>query len=380
MFFTAGCLVVVAIAALWVFRCWRRPAYTASILDTEGRLLPRSVATLEQLWIGGVKQGVLVRGQNVSNPVLLYLHGGPGTSELGMLRQHNMPTLEKHFTVAVWDQRGAGISFAAGKPESGMTVEQFIADTHEVTLVLCERFQQPKIYLVGHSWGSMLGMVTVQRHPERYHAYIGVGQVVDMREGERISFDWTLAQARKAGNGRAMARLQAMGPPPYLGQFRRKLMLQRRLLGKFGGEVHGNPRGGMPTMLRGVWAASEYSWQDRINVFRGVFANMRSMWPQIIDIDLRELAPEIHVPVVFLEGRFDFEALSMLAEAYFQQLRAPNKTWIWFEKSAHFPNTEEAEKFNRFFIERLVQETTVRSSPQRSAETSQASASAHAAA
>jgi pimeloyl-ACP methyl ester carboxylesterase len=349
-------LAVIASTALLAALAWRRPRSTAPIVDATGRPLPRSVATLERVQIGGVEQGLLIRGHDVANPVLLYLHGGPGTSEIGMVRTHNMPVLEKHYTVAVWDQRGAGLSYAAREPESGMTVEQFIADTRELTLLLCRRFQQPKIVLVGHSWGSVLGVLTVHRYPELYHAYVGVGQVVDLQEGERLSYAWTLAQALTAGDRRSVARLKAIGPPPYLGKLRSKLMTQRRILGQYGGEVHGNPRGGMFTLLRGLLASSEYSWPDRINVFRGIFANMRSMWPKIVSIDLRLQAPEIGVPVYFLEGRYDHEAPAELAERYLEQLRAPRKTLIWFERSAHFVNTEEADNFNQFFVDRLFQE------------------------
>ena len=315
--------------------------------------MPGSIACLER----GVEQGLLIRGVSVDNPVLLYLHGGPGTSELGMLRQHNIPALEKHFIVVVWDQRGAGMSYAAREPESAMTVEQFIADVHELTLLLCQRFQQPKIYLVGHSWGSALGALTVHQYPDLYYAYVGVGQVVDIQEGERISYAWTLAQAEQAGDTQFVAQLKAIGTPPYLGKFRSKLTTQRRILGKYGGEVHGNPRGGMSTLLRGLIGSNEYSWPDRINVFRGIVANMSLMLPKILDIDLLVQVPELKVPVYFLEGRYDWEAPAVLAECYLQRLKAPHNELIWFERSAHFVNTEEADSFNQFFIDRLLRET-----------------------
>ncbi len=350
-------LAIASIATLVAVLAWSRRGTTAPIRDPSDKTLPGSVASLERVMLGGVEQGLLIRGLSVANPVLLYLHGGPGTSELGMVRTHNMPVLEKHFTVVVWDQRGAGMSYAAREPESGMSVEQFIADAHELTLLLCKRFEQPKIYLVGHSWGSALGALTVHRHPELYRAYVGVGQVVDMREGERLSYAWTLAQAEQAGDARSVAQLKAIGPPPYLGKFRSKLMTQRRILGKYGGEVHGNSRGGISTLARGLLGSSEYSWPDRINVFRGIFANMRLMWPKILDIDLMAQAPELKVPVYFLEGRHDYEAPSVLAERYFEMLKAPRKTLIWFERSAHFVNTEEADSFNRFFVDRLLRET-----------------------
>jgi pimeloyl-ACP methyl ester carboxylesterase len=330
---------------------------TAPIVDAQGARLPGSVAVLEKVMLGGVEQSLLIRGRSVRNPVLLYLHGGPGTSELGMLRVHNIPALEAHFTVVVWDQRGAGRSYAAREPASGMNVEQFISDTHELTKLLCARFQQRKIYIVGHSWGSLLGVLTVARYPELYHGYVGIGQAVDMQEGERVSYAWALAQAEKANDRKSVAQLERIGPPPYFGELRPKLMTQRRILAKYGGEVYGNPRGGMPALLSGLLRSSEYTWQDRIDVFRGVLANMRLMWPQILSIDLMAQVPELKVPVYFLEGRHDYEAPAVLAERYFEALAAPRKTLVWFERSAHFVNTEEADAFNRFFIDRLLPET-----------------------
>lgn len=349
--------VTAVLTGMLAARAWFRAPFTAPFVDALGKPVPGSIARLERVMIGGVEQGLLIRGLSMANPVLLYLHGGPGTSEMGMVRIHNIPALEKHFTVVIWDQRGAGMSYAAREPESGMSVAQFIADAHELTLLLCRRFEQSKIYLVGHSWGSALGALTVHRYPELYHAYVGVGQVVNMREGERISYAWTLAQAEQAGDSRSVAQLKAIGPPPYLGKFRSKLMTQRRVLGKYGGEVHGNSRGGMSTLLRGLIGSSEYSWPGRINVFRGIFANMSLMWPKILDINLMTQAPELKVPVYFLLGRHDYEAPSVLAERYFEALKAPRKTLIWFERSAHFVNTEEPDSFNQFFIDRLLRET-----------------------
>lgn len=332
------------------------PGTTAPITDGLGRIAPESVAELEMVLLGGVPQGLLVRGWNVSNPVLLFLHGGPGTSELGMLRTYNLPALEQHFTVAVWDQRGAGRSFAAIEPASGMTVEQLLADTRELVELLRRRFGQEKIYLAGHSWGSLLGALTVHRHPELFHAFVGIGQAVNMLEGERISWDWTLAQAQEAGDARSVAKLRKIGRPPYAGDLRSKVIAQRAILGKYRGEVHGNPRGGLPIVLSTLLKTREYSWRDRVNFFRGIFATMRVLWPQILELDLVRLAPELKVPVYFLEGRHDYETPSVLAERYLEVLQAPRKALVWFERSAHFVNAEEPEAFNRFFVDRLLRE------------------------
>jgi pimeloyl-ACP methyl ester carboxylesterase len=349
-------MALALLAALVAIACLI-PGSTAPIADAQGRPVPGSIAVLEKVTLGGVEQSLLIRGRNVANPVLLYLHGGPGTSELGMVRAYNIPALERHLTVVVWDQRGAGKSFAAHEPVSGMNVEQLISDAHELTVLLCQRFDQKKIYLVGHSWGSALGALTVARYPGLYHAYVGIGQAVNIREGERISYEWTLAQAEKAHDSRSVAKLKEIGAPPYSGDVRSKVVAQRAILGKYGGEVHGSRRGGLFIVLGCLLKVSEYSWPDRINYFRGIFASMRLLWPQILSINLLEQAPELKVPVYFLEGRHDYEAPSVLAEQYFQALEAPRKTLVWFENSAHFVNTEEADAFNQFFVDRLLPET-----------------------
>ncbi len=329
---------------------------TAPIIDARGKPVPGSIASLERVRLGGVLQSLVIRGCSVANPVLLYLHGGPGTSELGMLRTYNMPSLEQRFTVAVWDQRGAAKSYGALKPASGMTVERLVADTGELVELLCRRFGQQRIYLVGHSWGSALGVLAVKRQPERFHAYVGVAQMVNMLDGERLSYAWTLEQARQAGDRRSVAKLERIGMPPYSPPMRPKVITQRAILARYGGEVYGSRSGGMMIVLSCLLRTSEYGWLDRVNYFRGIFASMDLLWPQIMSIDLFEQTPKLDVPVYFLLGRHDYEAPSILAERYFRALVAPRKRLIWFGRSAHFVNTEESDAFNRFFVEELLAE------------------------
>jgi pimeloyl-ACP methyl ester carboxylesterase len=152
-----------------------------------------------------------------------------------------------------------------------------------------------------------------------------------------------------------------IGVPPYPPPMRAKVMTQRAILAKYGGEVYGSRRGGLPAVLRTLWHTSEYGWLDRINFFRGIFASMDLLWPQIMTIDLFRQAPRLEVPVYFLEGRHDYEAPSILAQRYYDELVAPRKQLIWFERSAHFVNVEEADAFNRFFVDELLAEPRPRS-------------------
>ncbi|MCB9737018.1 MAG: alpha/beta hydrolase [Deltaproteobacteria bacterium] len=328
---------------------------TKPITDGRSRTpVPGSVAVIEQVVLGGVAQSVVIRGRHRDAPVLLYLHGGPGTSELGMVRTYNMPALEERFLVVVWDQRGAAKSFAAREPAAGMTIAQLVADTCELADLLCRRFGQEKVYLVGHSWGSALGALTAQRRPERFHAFVGVGQVAHMLEGERISYAWTLAQARRAGDSRSIRTLERIGPPPYAEPVRPKVVAQRAVLAKYGGEVHDNRLGGLLIVLSTLLRTREYGLLDRVNFFRGVFASMDLLWPQIMALDLFEQVPRLDVPVLLLEGRHDYEAPSELAARWLDTLVAPEKRLVWFERSAHFINVEEADAFNRCLIDELL--------------------------
>jgi pimeloyl-ACP methyl ester carboxylesterase len=330
------------------------PGYTKPITNEEGKPVPGSIASLEKIILGGAEQWILIRGEKITNPVLLFLHGGPGTSEMGLVRKYNLPILEKYFTVVIWDQRGAGKSYAAINQAGSMKIEQFVSDTHELTLQLCERFNQKKICLAGHSWGSVLGILTVKKYPELYFAYIGIGQAVNMLEGERVSYEWALGEAAKVNDNISVQKLKEMGAPPYSGNWRSKVIKQRAILAKYGGEVYGNSRGGFFITLGSLLQATEYSWIDRINFFRGIFASMQLIWPQLLNVNLMEQASELKVPLYFLEGRHDYETPSQLAEQYYEMLKAPSKKLIWFENSAHFINVEEAEKFNDFFITQVL--------------------------
>lgn len=313
----------------------------------------RTIAVLEKVHIGGSDQWVLERSEDVGNPVVLYLHGGPGTSQLTSNRR-NTRRLEKFFTVVNWDQRGAGKSYRAISEAGRMNIGQFVADTRELTLYLLEKFGQERLVLAGHSWGSVIGALTVSAYPELYSCYVGIGQVANMAEGEAASYQWTLDQARKHGNRRATEALTKMGPPPYQGDWQKKTIAQRRYLGRFGGEVHTSRNGAFGLVIAGLLCSREYTLTDRFNFFRGIAGSMRLLWPQLLEVDLFATVPEIGVPVFFMEGRNDREAPYEIAERYFDSLRAPFKELVWFDRSAHLPNSEERDLFNQVMVEKVL--------------------------
>ncbi len=312
-----------------------------------------SIAVLEKVNIGGSGQWVLERSENTDNPVILFLHGGPGTSQLTSNRR-NTKRLEKFFTVVNWDQRGAGKSYAAIADSDKMNIDRFIQDTRELTLYLMKKFAKERIVLAGHSWGSAIGALTVAKYPELYYCYVGIGQVANMEEGELASYQWTLDQAKKRNARRAVRALEIMGPPPYQGDWRASTISERSYVARFGGEVHGNWLGAIGIVLGNVLFSREYNLADRINVFRGVLDSMKLLWPQLFKVDLFRSVPELKVPVFFMEGRHDHEVPSEIAARYFAVLKAPAKELVWFENAAHMVNSEERELFCMVLVKKVL--------------------------
>lgn len=193
------------------------PGHTPPITDAAGRVIPGSVATLEQVPIHGTRQWILMRGYSEQLPVLLFLSGGPGGTERGWVRAHNAE-LEKHFVVAVWEQPGVGKSYPlAWTHREQLTLDQYVKDGVALAESLRRRFGQDKIFLMGHSWGSILGVWMAQRRPDLFHAYIGVGQMTSTLQDDQLGYRYVLDRARAEGNTELVGKLERQGPPPYSG-------------------------------------------------------------------------------------------------------------------------------------------------------------------
>ncbi len=192
LFIIGGILVVIiALAiALWVLS----PGDADPITDINGKALPGSISSIEKITLGGQEQYLIIRGADSTKPVMLFLHGGPGFPEFALLKEYNS-AIENDFVMVYWEQRGAGKSFSKYIPAESLNITQLISDTRELSEILAMRFKQDKIYLMGHSWGSFLGILSAYQHPELYHAYFGVGQFCNQYEGEKVALDWVKEQA-----------------------------------------------------------------------------------------------------------------------------------------------------------------------------------------
>jgi pimeloyl-ACP methyl ester carboxylesterase len=280
----------------------------------------------------------------VVNPLLILLHGGPGFPEMGLFRHFNAP-LEKNFTIVYWEQRGTNKSFHPKIPRSSMTVEQFIADLDELVNAVRERFGKSKVAIYGHSWGSALGVLYAARFPEKVAAYAGAAQVGDWPASEALCYDFTLAEAARRGNQRALRELRAAGPPPHTG---RSVIVQRKWLTRFVGMVRGMS---MSRVSRSVVRGPEFSIFDLPNILRGTLFSTYTMWEEVSALNLMKMAPVLQTPAFFLIGRHDHVIAPETSVAYFDLLAAPLKKLVWFEESAHEPAFEEPARFNAIMAE-----------------------------
>jgi proline iminopeptidase len=312
---------------------------------------PAGIASLENVRLGGVDQWIQIRGENRAKPILLFLHSGPGFPEMPF--SHVNAALEKEFVVVQWDQRGAGKSYSSSIPENSMTVDQFISDTHELTQLLLQRFGRAKLILVAHSWGSIVGALTVAKYPELFDAYVAISQAVDPPESERMMYRFALEAATKRENEKAAAELRRLGEPPYQSFADYRTMK---------GWVHRFRDAGYSEIspskfARLALASPAYSWGDLARLLRGMRFSFSNLWQEVFyRTDLLKQAPKLEVPVYFLLGRHDrtVTASAAMAERYFNALDAPQgKHLVWFENSGHWPQLEEPEKFCAALREQL---------------------------
>jgi len=267
---------------------------TPPIRDARGAVVPGSVASLEHIALGGVPQWVLIRGRSPKNPVVLFLHGGPGMPAMCLAHAWQRP-LENDFVMVQWDRLGVGKSYFGEIPSRYLTVRRLLDDTYELANFLRGRFSQDRLILVGHSWGSYLGMLAVHERPDLFRAYVGVGQLTGSARGDTL-----------------LARAQETSWWP---------------------------------LLRLGLRAPEYTLGDVLRIPKGLSLYARALQFDVPADTLRTDVTAVQVPVYFVAGRGDETAPSEPAERYLAALRAPKKGFVWFEASAHFPFLEEPERF-----------------------------------
>lgn len=328
--------------------------FTPPITEADGKVFPGSIATLEKVELNRSQQWISIRGKDVNKPVLLFLAGGPGGSQL-VTQRRALGALEDHFVVVNWEQPGAGKSFdAVDKAE--LNPERYVADGIALVEYLRERFDEEKVYVLGESWGSALGIWMVQRNPDYFHAFIGTGQMVAFLETDQMCYDFAFELAQKRGDTKKLEQLTKQGPPPYYGKG--TALKESAFLMETFNYMNADPNiadDGFNTFQD--LAGPEYGLYDKVNWFRGVLETMDVVYPQLWDVDFREQVTQLEVPVYFLIGRHDVNAPPVLTEEYYEVLNAPHKELIWFERSGHNPWVTESAAFVDIIVSQILPKT-----------------------
>jgi pimeloyl-ACP methyl ester carboxylesterase len=341
-----GVVIILVILSLgeFVWFSLKSPGTPRPVLDEKGNQMPGSISEILKWNIGSVDQYLIVRGYSKKNPIVLFLHGGPGSPEFP-LYYNTCRKSEQYATVVHWEQRGTGKSYLDTPFHSTITTEQLVKDTIEVSEKLRKKFNKKKIFLMGHSWGSFLGVLVAQKRPDLFYAYIGIGQVVYLKESEKLAYQWVLSEAKKDNNSEAVEELTEIGEPPYTMKNFQNKRVELKWVSYYGGAMSHKGDNFLETIIGPVIDTREYTVMDKINYIRGSFLSLDLLWDSLMDINLLKSAKNFALPVFILQGKYDYQVSTPLAKKYYNVIKAPEKRYYQFEHSAHGTIFEEPERY-----------------------------------
>ena len=301
-----------------------------ALLSKRKRIVAPGIDLMETATIGGISQALYFRGEDIKNPVILFVHGGPGQPEIPFLHDFQYPW-EAHFTIVHWDQRNTGKTFFWNDPEAilkTLNFERVLSDAHEVAQYIREKLNQDKIIVLGHSWGSVLGTALVQSCPQYFSAYIGLAQVVNMRDNERVGFDMLLELARKKGNNKDIRAIESLAPYPPNAAFDKsfisRLITVRQLQAKYGIATGGD----LKTIFR-LLTSPHYSWQEKGYYSKDVLANQLPIFKYLFnEFDIHNFVTTFEIPVFIVMGERDYNSPHTLARDFFEEISAPHKAFF----------------------------------------------------
>jgi pimeloyl-ACP methyl ester carboxylesterase len=261
--------------------------------------------------------------------------------------------LEESFVVATWDQRGTGRSASALEQAGTITLEQSVRDTLEMAEYLRDRFDERRIYLVGSSWGSTLGVLAAQRRPDLFAAYVGTGQMVDQAETDQRMYAESVEYAQREGDRAFAEQLAAIGPPPYSNPLDYPVAISSNP--EWHDFEHGadhSSRSSYPMNL----LVPEFSLTEQVRSASGLVDTFATLYPQLQEIDFRRDVPRLDLPVYVALGAHEATGRSSLVREWFPQLQAPSKQLVVFDRSGHVPHLDEPGRFAAF-MDQVLRET-----------------------
>jgi pimeloyl-ACP methyl ester carboxylesterase len=314
------------------------------IADLHRITAPNGLQESYALRVGGVEQWIYVRGQDRANPMILFIHGGPASPLSPTLWQFQRP-MEEYFTFINYDQRGAGKTYLTVNPDSisdTIRIDQYVRDAIELADKLKQKYGAKKLILMAHSWGTVVGLRAARERPDLFYAYVGIGQVINTRENERLSFKYGLEQARKANNIEAIRELESIAPYPGDRPItRERIVIARKWPQYYGGLTayrHESAYFFFAPLL-----SPEYEKEDIAAIDQGNVFTLGRILPEFVSVDYSSIK-DFPIPVVMFMGRHDYTTPSQPTSEWLERVRAPYKRGVWFEHSAHMIPWEEPGK------------------------------------
>lgn len=347
----AECLVVVALTLVCL--CLAYPALSQSV-ETAPSTARAAEPIKEEMFvrIGGIDQWITIKGADRNNPVLLFLHGGPGDA-LSPFADVMFAGWEKDFTLVQWDQRGAGRTFGKSGPsvEPTMTVERMAQDGIEVAEFLIKHLNKKKIIIEGGSWGSILGIHMAHARPDLFSAYVGVAQLVNTRKEDSASYARVLELARSAADEEAIKALTAIGSPPWPSLYKSwpvfrkwKLVYQAKKVTAPPAPETISPEYASPKEQAQYEAADDFCFEH----FWGA-----TMSGPLELVDLPALGTDFKIPIYIIQGEEDLTASPELAKAYFDSIKSPRKQFYLVPSTGHATSVPELEMTRKVLLEQV---------------------------
>jgi pimeloyl-ACP methyl ester carboxylesterase len=298
--------------------------------------------------INGINQYLYHLGTSYDNPVMLFLHGGPGSAE-SLFTRVFQGKWEDIYTVVHWDQRGTGKTLIRN-PDKLPTIDLVLQDLFEVIQHLKKKYNKQKIVLIGHSWGSVLGSVFIRKYPEEIAYYIGVAQVIDMLENERVGYNKVKELIEQAGDIKSMKKLESIGEYPgnrvlFNKEFLKKVEVVRKLQGKYGIGIKLD----LSTWIT-VFKSPIFKFSDII-AFMKIFRVNAKLHEFLGDFNLRTDAANYEVPIYYILGDSDWQAPYVIAQRYFEEIEAPNKGIFIIPNAGHMTMMEQPDLFFNALLE-----------------------------